>query len=259
MNVTPRKLQQWKKEQRPIVCLTAWDYAIAKLLDQTGIDVILVGDSLAMVALGHSSTLPITLDEMIYHTQAVCRGVKRALVVCDLPFLSYQIDIQQAIASAGRIMKETNAGAVKLEGGYPLIIETVTRLTEIGIPVIAHVGLTPQSVKMLGYQQQGKTKQQQEEIFHQAIALEKAGAIAIVLEHITQELASNISKTLTIPTIGIGASNSCDGQVLVTADLLGLSEAIPPFAKCYANLPGLITEAVNHFVEDVKSGRFPCD
>ena len=257
MNVTPRKLQKWKKEQRPIVCLTAWDYAIGKLLDQAGIDVILVGDSLAMVALGHSTTLPITLEEMIHHTQAVCRGVNRALVVCDLPFLTYQTNISQAIASAGKIIKETNAGAVKLEGGYPAMIETVARLTEIGIPVMAHVGLTPQSVKILGYQQQGKTKEQQEDILNQAIALEKAGAFSIVLEHITEELAINISKTLSIPTIGIGASNRCDGQVLVTADLLGLSETIPPFAKRYANLQGIISDAVNHFAEDVKSGNFP--
>ena len=257
MKVTPRKLQKWKKEQRPIVCLTAWDYAISKILDQAGIDVILVGDSLAMVALGHSTTLPITLEEMIYHTQAVCRGVNRALVVCDLPFLSYQIDINQAIASAGRIIKETNAGAVKLEGGYPAMIETVARLTEIGVPVMAHVGLTPQSVNILGYQQQGKTEAQQEEILKQAMALEKAGAFSIVLEHITEELAVHITKALSIPTIGIGASNNCDGQVLVTADLLGLSETIPPFAKRYANLQGVISEAVTHFAQDVKSGKFP--
>lgn len=257
MKVTPRKLQQWKQEQRSIVCLTAWDYAISTILDRAGIDVILVGDSLAMVALGHSTTLPITLDEMIHHTQAVCRGVNRALVVCDLPFLSYQTNLSHAIASAGRIMKETDAGAVKLEGGYPAMIETVTRFSEIGIPVMAHVGLTPQSVKILGYQQQGKTEAQQEEIFNQAVALEKAGAFSIVLEHITEELAMHITKALSIPTIGIGASNHCDGQVLVTADLLGLSDTIPPFAKRYANLQGVISEAVTHFAEDVKSGKFP--
>ena len=257
MNVTPRKLQQWKKEQRPIVCLTAWDYAIAKLLDQAGIDLILVGDSLAMVTLGHSTTLPVTLEEMIHHTQAVCRGVKRALVVCDLPFLTYQTNVTQAIASAGKIIKETNAGAVKLEGGYPAIIETVARLTEIGIPVMAHVGLTPQSVRILGYKQQGKTIEQQEKIFNQAMALEKAGAFAIVLEHITEELALKISQALSIPTIGIGAGKNCDGQVLVTADLLGLSETIPPFAKSYANLQQTILDSVTHFAEDVKSGHFP--
>ena len=187
MNITPRKLQQWKKEQRSIVCLTAWDYAIAQLLDRAGIDLILVGDSLAMVALGHSSTLPVTLEQMIHHTQAVCRGVNRALVVCDLPFLTYQTDVKQAIASAGKIIKETNAGAIKLEGGYPAITETVTRLTEIGIPVMAHVGLTPQSVRILGYRQQGQTPAEQDKILHQAIALEKAGAFAIVLEHMSED------------------------------------------------------------------------
>ena len=257
MNVTPHKLQQWKSEQRPIVCLTAWDYAIAKLLDQAGIDLILVGDSLAMVALGHSSTLPVTLEEMIHHTQAVCRGVSRALVVCDLPFLTYQTNVTQAIASAGKIIKETNAGAVKLEGGYPAIVETVARLTEIGIPVMAHVGLTPQSVKLLGYRQQGKTIEQQKQILNQAIALEKAGAFAIVLEHITEELAISITKSISIPTIGIGAGNNCDGQVLVTADLLGLSETIPPFAKTYANLQEIILDSVKHFAQDIKSGKFP--
>jgi 3-methyl-2-oxobutanoate hydroxymethyltransferase len=257
MKVTLEKLQQWKQEQRPIVSLTAWDYAIAKLLDSAEVDLILVGDSLAMVALGHQTTLPITLNEMIYHTNAVCRGVKRALVVCDLPFLTYQTDIRQAIESAGRVIKETNAGAVKLEGGYPAIIKTVSRLTEIGIPVMAHVGLTPQSVRILGYKQQGKTTPEQEKIFEQALALEKAGAFAIVLEHITAELAQQITKTLSIPTIGIGAGSGCDGQVLVTADLLGLSEKLPPFAKAYTNLRQTILASVTCFAEDVKAGKFP--
>lgn len=257
MKVTIQKLQQWKQEKRPIVSLTAWDYAIAKLLDSADVDIILVGDSLAMVALGHENTLPITLTEMIHHTNAVCRGVNRALVVCDLPFLTYQIDIRQAIESAGRVIKETNAGAVKLEGGYPAMIETVRRLTEVGIPVMAHVGLTPQSVRILGYKQQGKTTQDQEKIFEQALALEKAGAFAIVLEHITSELAEQITKTLSIPTIGIGAGNSCDGQVLVTADLLGLSDKLPPFAKAYTNLKQTILDSVTCFAEDVKSRKFP--
>lgn len=257
MNVTLSKLRFWKKEQRPIVCLTAWDYAIARLLDRAGIDLILVGDSLAMVALGHSTTLPVTLEQMIHHTQAVCRGVDRALVVCDLPFLSYQTNISDAIASAGRVIKETNAGAVKLEGGSPAMVETVARLTQIGIPVMAHVGLTPQSVRIMGYRQQGKNNEQQEKILNQAIALEKAGAFAIVLEHITEELATSITKTLSIPTIGIGAGNHCDGQVLVTADLLGLSENIPPFAKTYTNLQQTILDSVTSFADDVKSGQFP--
>ncbi|RMD67848.1 MAG: 3-methyl-2-oxobutanoate hydroxymethyltransferase [Cyanobacteria bacterium J149] len=257
MKVTIQHLQQWKGEKRPIVSLTAWDYAIAQLLDSAGVDLILVGDSLGMVALGHSSTLPVTLEEMIHHTKAVCRGVNRALVVCDLPFLTYQRDVSQAIESAGKIIKETNAGAVKLEGGYPAMINTVTRLTEVGIPVMAHVGLTPQSVRILGYKKQGKTLEQQEKIFHQAIALQEAGAFAIVLEHITADLAQKITKELTIPTIGIGAGNSCDGQVLVTSDLLGLSDKLPPFAKPYANLRETILTSVNYFAEDVRNRRFP--
>ncbi|MGI0479841.1 3-methyl-2-oxobutanoate hydroxymethyltransferase [Geminocystis sp. CENA526] len=257
MRISIEKLQQWKQEKRPIVSLTAWDYAIAQILDLAGIDIILVGDSLGMVALGHSSTLPVTLDEMIHHTKAVCRGVNRALVVCDLPFLTYQSNITQAIESAGRIIKETEAGAVKLEGGYPSMIETISRLTEIGIPVMAHIGLTPQSVKMLGYKKQGITQEAQEKIFNQAIALEKAGAFSIVLEHITEELGTNITKTLSIPTIGIGAGNGCDGQVLVTADLLGLSAKLPPFAKSYANLKEIIFDSVTHFAQDVREQNFP--
>ena len=257
MKVTIQKLQQWKQEQRQIVSLTAWDYAIAKLLDSAGIDIILVGDSLAVVALGHDNTLPITLEQMIHHTQAVCRGVDRALVVCDLPFLSYQTSITQAIESAGRIIKETNAGAVKLEGGYPAMRETVSRLTEMGIPVMAHVGLTPQSVRVLGYKQQGKTAEEQEKIFNQAFALQQAGAFAIVLEHIPRELAQQITSSLFIPTIGIGAGNDCDGQVLVTADVLGLSDRQPPFAKVYTNLSQIILTSVTEYIDDVKSKRFP--
>lgn len=257
MKVTIQNLQQWKGEKRPIVCLTAWDYAIARLLDSAGIDVILVGDSLGMVALGYSSTLPVTLEEMVHHTKAVCRGVDRALVVCDLPFLTYQRDISQAIESAGKIIKETNAGAIKLEGGYPAMINTVSRLTEVGIPVMAHIGLTPQSVRILGYKKQGKTLEQQEKIFNQAIALQEAGAFAIVLEHITEELAVRITRELTIPTIGIGAGNNCDGQILVTSDLLGLSEKLPPFAKAYTNLKKTILTCVNDFAEDVRKRQFP--
>lgn len=257
MRVSIEKLQQWKQEKRAIVGLTAWDYAIAQILDQAEIDLILVGDSLAMVALGHSNTLPVTLDEMIHHTKAVCRGVQRGLVVCDLPFLTYQSNIIQAIESAGRIIKETGAGAVKLEGGYPTMIETVSRLTEIGIPVMAHIGLTPQSVKILGYKKQGITLESQEKIFNQAVALEKAGAFSIVLEHITEALATRITQTLSIPTIGIGAGSHCDGQILVTADLLGLSSKLPPFAKAYTNLKEIIFDCVTHFAQDVQCQKFP--
>ncbi len=247
-----QKLKQWKQQGRKIVVLTAWDYAIAQLLDAAGVDIILVGDSLGMVTLGYETTLPLTLEEMIHHTKAVRRGVKRALVVCDLPFLSYQESSQQAIHSAGRVLKETGAQAVKLEGGYPAAAETVARLTAIGIPVMGHVGLTPQSVHLLGYRQQGKTNDDADRIFAEAIALGEAGAFAIVLEHIPSDLAMKITQTLTIPTIGIGAGGHCDGQVLVTADLLGLSEKLPPFAKSYVNLRQEITEAVQTFSYEVQ-------
>ncbi|MGK7943473.1 MAG: 3-methyl-2-oxobutanoate hydroxymethyltransferase, partial [Microcystaceae cyanobacterium] len=175
MAITTQQLIRWKQEQRPIVSLTAWDTAIARILDQAGVDIILVGDSLAMVALGHPTTLPLTLDQMIHHGMAVRRGVKNALIVCDLPFLSYQESIPQAIRSAGRILKETGIQAVKLEGGHPKMVETIAELTAIGIPVMGHVGLTPQSVHQLGYSQQGKTEAAANRILDQAIALSEAG------------------------------------------------------------------------------------
>jgi 3-methyl-2-oxobutanoate hydroxymethyltransferase len=259
MPITPQQLINWKQQQRPIVALTAWDYAIADLIDEAGIDLILVGDSLAMVALGHATTLPITLDEMIHHTKAVCRGAKKALVVGDLPFLSYQESIPQAIHSAGRMLKETGAQAVKLEGGHPRMVETVARLVEIGIPVLGHVGLTPQSVHQLGYRQQGKTADTAERILQEAIALTEAGIFALVLEHIPTDLAVKITQRLPIPTIGIGAGAGCDGQVLVTADLLGLSKKTPPFAKNYLNLRSEINGAIQQFSADVREKRFPED
>ncbi|MEY3333091.1 MAG: 3-methyl-2-oxobutanoate hydroxymethyltransferase, partial [Cyanobacteriota bacterium] len=219
MPITTQLLTQWKQQGRPIVALTAWDYAIAQLLDGAGVDLILVGDSLAVI-LGYETTLPITLDEMIHHAKAVRRGVKNALVVVDLPFLTYQESISQAMHSAGRVLKETGAQAVKLEGGYPVIVETITRLVQSGIPVMGHVGLTPQSIHQLGLRQQGKTQTQGERILHEAIALEQAGVFAIVLEHIPTKLALQITQKLRIPTIGIGAGSNCDGQVLVTSDIL---------------------------------------
>ncbi|NES80344.1 MAG: 3-methyl-2-oxobutanoate hydroxymethyltransferase [Moorea sp. SIO2B7] len=257
MAVTIEQLISWKQNGRPIVMLTAWDYAIAQVLDDTGVDIILVGDSLAMVALGHPTTLPITLDEMLHHTAAVCRGVKRALVVCDLPFLSYQESPTQAIHSAGRVLKETGAQGVKLEGGHPAMAETVAKLTAVGIPVMGHVGLTPQSVHQLGYKKQGKTTEEAERILNEAIALAEAGAFAIVLEHIPSDLAAEITAKLPIPTIGIGAGANCDGQVLVTADLLGLTEKQPPFAKCYVNLRQIITQASQEFATEVRQHQFP--
>ncbi|MBE9117018.1 3-methyl-2-oxobutanoate hydroxymethyltransferase [Lusitaniella coriacea LEGE 07157] len=257
MPVTTQKLIQWKQAGRSIVALTAWDYAIARILDEAGVDLILVGDSLAMVALGHATTLPVTIDEMLHHTAAVRRGTKEAFVVADLPFLSYQESPAQAIHSAGRFLKEAGAQAVKLEGGYPAMVETVSQLVLAGIPVMGHVGLTPQSVNRLGYKQQGRTRDDAQRILQEAIALDDAGAFAIVLEHIPTDLAARITEKLSIPTIGIGAGPHCNGQVLVTADVLGLSAQKPPFAKSYANLHGIITQAVRDFSGEVRQHQFP--
>ncbi|OCR00740.1 3-methyl-2-oxobutanoate hydroxymethyltransferase [Oscillatoriales cyanobacterium USR001] len=257
MQITINQLIQAKQEKRQIVVLTAYDFAMAQILDRVGIDIILVGDSLAMVALGYETTLPVTLDEMVHHAKAVRRGVKQSLVVVDLPFLSYQESPQQAMHSAGRVLKETGAQAVKLEGGNPAIAHTVSVLTSVGIPVMGHVGLTPQSVHQLGYRKQGKTAESGDRILAEAIALQDAGAFAIVLEHIPADLAAQISQKLIIPTIGIGAGPHCDGQVLVINDLLGLSVRLPPFAKAYTNLREIISEAVQNYCADVREGRFP--
>ncbi|MEO1209501.1 MAG: 3-methyl-2-oxobutanoate hydroxymethyltransferase [Cyanobacteria bacterium J06638_20] len=260
MPITTQKLRRYKKEGRPIVALTAWDYLLAKALDEAGVDLILVGDSLAMVALGYDTTLPVTLDEMLHHARAVRRGVTEALVVVDLPFLTYQESTKQAIYSAGRVLKETGAQAVKLEGGHPALVDTVTHLVQVGIPVMAHVGMTPQSVHQFGgFRQQGKSTESAERILQEAIALEQAGAFAIVLEHIPTQLAAEITQKLTIPTIGIGAGNACDGQVLVTADLLGLSDWQPPFAKTYANLRATIAQSVRQYGQEVRDRQFPAD
>ncbi|MBF2008857.1 MAG: 3-methyl-2-oxobutanoate hydroxymethyltransferase [Chlorogloeopsis fritschii C42_A2020_084] len=256
MALTTQQLIQWKQQGRQIVALTAWDYAIAQLLDLAGVDLILVGDSMAVV-LGYETTLPITLEEMLYHAKAVRRGTKRALIVVDLPFLTYQESIQQAINSAGRALKEAGAQAVKLEGGYPAMIETITRLVQAGIPVMGHVGLTPQSVHQIGLRQQGKTETARERILQEAIALEQAGVFSIVLEHIPADLALQITQKLSIPTIGIGAGPHCDGQVLVTSDVLGLSERHPPFAKVYTNLRETITKAVQDYSFEVRERKFP--
>lgn len=257
MAVTTAQLQKWKQQQRRITVLTAWDFAIAQILDDAGSDVILVGDSLAMTALGHETTLPLSLEAMLHHAAAVKRGVKRALVVCDLPFLTYQESPQQAIQSAGRVLKETGVQAVKLEGGNSAIAQTVATLTRIGIPVMGHIGLTPQSVHHLGYRQQGTTSETAEQIYQEALNLSDAGAFAVVLEHIPSDLAQKITQNIAIPTIGIGAGKHCDGQVLVTADLLGLTPKQPPFAKAYTNLRDIITTATQNYITDVKNQNFP--
>lgn len=256
MAVTTQQLIQWKQQGRSIVALTAWDYAIANILDTAGVDLILVGDTLALV-LGYETTLPVTLEEILHHAKAVRRGVKRALVVVDLPFLTYQESLQQAMHSAGRVLKETGAQAVKMEGGYPAMIETVAHLVQAGIPVMGHVGLTPQSIHQIGLRQQGKTPQAEEKILAEALALQQAGAFSIVLEHIPIQLGLQITQKLTIPTIGIGAGSYCDGQVLVTSDVLGLSERQPPFAKSYTNLRETITQAVQSYSFEVREHKFP--
>lgn len=257
MAVNIQKLSYWKQQARPIVALTAWDYAIAQLLDAAGVDLILVGDSLAMVTLGYKNTLPLTMTEILHHAQAVTRGVSNALVICDLPFLSYQQNVSQAIESAGLLLKQAGVQGVKLEGGYPEMVETVRRMVQVGIPVMGHVGLTPQSVHQLGFRQQGKDEKDGDRILHEALALEQAGAFAILLEHIPSALASQITHKLTVPTIGIGAGSGCDGQILVTADLLGLSAKMPPFAKSYANLRDVISQAVENYSQEVKDRKFP--
>jgi 3-methyl-2-oxobutanoate hydroxymethyltransferase len=257
MAVTLQQFAQWKHAGRRITVLTAWDYPIAEILDQAGIDMILVGDSLAMVALGHSTTLPITLDAMIHHAQAVRRGVKNAFITVDLPFGTYQASPEQALRSASRVLQETGANAVKLEGGYADMAITVAKLVRAGIPVMGHVGLTPQSVQRLGFKQQGKTDLEADRILDEAIALEQAGAFAIVLEHMPTDLAQMVTSKLAIPTIGIGAGAGCDGQVLVTTDVLGLGSWKPPFAKAYVNLRETITQAVQAFTAEVRSGQFP--
>ena len=252
---TVRQLLQFKAQRKQIVALTAWDFAIAEILDQAGVDIILVGDSLAMVALGYENTVPLTLDEIIHHAKAVKRGVKNALILVDLPFLSYQTSIEVAITSAGRILKETGAQAVKLEGGYPAMVQTVERLVEVGIPVMGHIGLTPQSVHQLGYRQQGQTESDRDRLLTEAMALERAGAFALLLEHIPADLARLITQKIAIPTIGIGAGVDCDGQVLVTADVLGLTVRQPPFAKAYVDLRAIITQAVQDYSTEVRSAH----
>lgn len=256
MAVTTQQLIQWKQQGRSIVALTAWDYAIAQILDAAGVDLILVGDTLALV-LGYETTLPVTLEEILHHAKAVRRGVKRALLVVDLPFLTYQESPQQAMQSAGRVLKETGAQAVKMEGGYPAMIETVAYLVQAGIPVMGHVGLTPQSIHQIGLRQQGKTPEAEEKILAEALALQQAGVFSIVLEHIPTQLGLQITQKLTIPTIGIGAGQYCDGQVLVTSDVLGLSERKPPFAKSYTNLRETITQAVQSYSFEVREHKFP--
>ncbi len=243
-----------KERGEKIAVLTAYDYTMARLLDRAGIDIILVGDSVGMVVLGFDNTLPVTLDMMIHHTKAVSRGAKRALIVADMPFLTFQLSMEEAMRNAGRLIQEGGAAAVKIEGGGSHIVETARRLVEIGIPVMGHLGLTPQSVHQLGgFRPQGRDSEAAERLLKDADVLEKAGVFAIVLESIPAELAGRVTSSLKVPTIGIGAGPACDGQVLVSYDMLGLSDGpVPPFAKQYTELSGQIVSAARAYIEDVR-------
>jgi len=243
-----------------ITCLTAYDYPTARLLDEAGVDLILVGDSLGMVVLGHESTLPVTIDEMLHHTCAVRRGTRHALLVADMPYGSYHTDMAASLRNAMRFIKEAGAEAVKVEGGERRL-EVISRLTDAEIPVMGHVGLTPQSVNALGgYRVQGKTADAAEQLIRDAHAVEAAGAFAVVLEAVPRELAAQITQELRIPTIGIGAGPDCDGQILVVHDLLGLaSNQTPKFARQYANVGEVISNAVREYCSDVRNGGFPSD
>src|SRR6202007_1027594 len=252
-----------RKSLRPqdstkITCLTAYDYPTARLLDEAGVEVLLVGDSLGMVMLGHETTLPVTVDEMLHHTRAVRKGTRRALVVADMPFGSYHSEISESVRNAVRFVKEAGAEAVKVEGGERRL-ELIARLTEAEIPVMGHVGLTPQSLNALGgYRVQGKGVDAAEQLMRDARAVEAAGAFAVVVEAVPRELAAQITRELRIPTIGIGAGPDCDGQILVLPALLGLTfDHTPKFARQYANVGGVISSAVRSYCEDVRKGAFP--
>jgi len=256
--VTTHTLMMMKSEGQKISMLTAYDYSFAKIIDESGIDVILVGDSASNVMAGHETTLPITLDQMIYHAQSVVRGVKRCLIVVDLPFGAYQGNSKEALSSTIRIMKETGGHAVKLEGGEE-VLESIKRIISSGVPVMGHLGLTPQSIYKFGtYQVRAKEEAEAAKLKSDALKLEEAGCFAIVLEKIPAELAREVSESLSIPTIGIGAGRYCDGQVLVMHDMLGINQEFKPrFLRQYANLYDSISDAVKHYISDVRSGDFP--
>lgn len=256
--VTVPEIKKMKQGGEKITALTAYDYSFARILDEAGVDILLVGDSLGSVVQGQDSTLPVTLEEMIYHTKAVVRARKRALVVADMPFLSFQVSIEEAKRNAGRFLQEAGAEAVKLEGGVHML-ETIEAIVRTGIPVMGHVGLTPQSIHRFGgYKVQGKEKDQREAILQDALAVEEGGAFSVVLEGIPMDLAQEITRRLSIPTIGIGAGIHCSGQVLVVHDMLGLFDMYTPkFVKRYADLRGVIADAVRNFVAEVREGKFP--
>lgn len=252
--ITVTELAIMKSEKRKIVALTAYDYPFARMVDECGVDMILVGDSLGMVVQGESSTLPVTMDQMIYHTKIVASAVKRAMVVGDMPFMSYQASVSEAVRNAGRFLKETGASCVKLEGGAR-VSSTIKAITETGIPVQAHIGLTPQSVHQFGG---FKVQREEQKLLDDAQEVVEAGAFSMVLEGIPLEIAEKITKAVPVPTIGIGAGVHCDGQILVLHDLLGLNEGfLPRFAKRYTNLAAQAREALNAYVSEVRDQAFP--
>jgi 3-methyl-2-oxobutanoate hydroxymethyltransferase len=256
--ITVPGLIKMKRQGKKITCLTAYDYSVGRILDEAGVDVLLVGDSVGCVVQGQPNTLTVTMDEMIYHTRIVARGRKRALVVGDMPFLSFQVSREQALRNAGRFLQEAGAEAVKLEGGVSMR-DTIAAIVNAGIPVMGHVGLTPQSVHRFGgYKVQGRERGQHETILGDALAVQEAGAFALVLEGVPTALAKEITERVTIPTIGIGAGIHCDGQVLVVHDMLGLfDDFAPTFAKRYADIKGVMTAAVKNFIDEVRERKFP--
>lgn len=256
--VSTRALRQMKRRGERITMLTAYDFLTAAMLDEAGIDVILVGDSLGNVVLGHDTTVAVTIDDMLHHTKAVTRGTQRAMVVGDMPFLTYHTGVADAVRNAGRFLQEAGAHAVKLEGGEP-VVPAVKALTDAGIPVMGHLGLTPQSVYQLGgFRVQGRSQSAASAMRDDAVRLEEAGAFAIVLECIPDDVAAEITAAVSIPTIGIGAGPHCDGQVLVTPDALGMTQGhVPRFVKQYANLGEAAVAGVREFIAEVRDGSFP--
>lgn len=257
VNITPGKLREMKKEGEKITILTAYDFPTAKIMEKTEIDAVLVGDSVGNTVLGYKNTIPVSMEEMLHHTKAVSRGLENPLLVGDMPFLSYQASIEDAVRNSGRFIKEADAEAVKIEGGSEFL-EQIEKIIDTGIPVMGHLGLTPQRIHQFGgYQPRGRTIQEAKKIYEDAKKLEEIGVFSIVLESIPRNLARKITEEVDVPTIGIGAGSDCDGQVLVFHDLLGWTEFSPKFLKRYADLISIIEEAVKDFQKEVRSGEFP--
>lgn len=260
MKNTTATIRKAKEDGKKITMLTAYDYSFAKLMDESGINMLLVGDSLGMVMLGYEDTLSVTMEDMIHHTRAVARGAKNAMVVGDMPFMSYQTSVYDAVVNAGRLMKEGRANCVKLEGGST-VVEQISAIVDAGIPVVAHIGLTPQSVNAFGgFKVQGKSVEAAKKLIEEAKAVEKAGAFAVVLEGIPAKLAEIITKEISIPTIGIGAGAGCDGQVLVYQDMLALFDDFKPkFVKHFANVGEVARAAFANYIKEVQDGTFPAE